>query len=117
MAGCRRVGMVPWSGQQTVQARLRLGREGEALSWLISGLVSDIGQNAIIDHVILRTTPQTSDRPEHKAHRAGEATCRVTFDRIRPPGIERSHARPAQMHLRPCWLDIAPASSANCHVH
>jgi hypothetical protein len=31
--------MVPWPGQQTVQARLRLGREGQALSRLISGAV------------------------------------------------------------------------------
>jgi hypothetical protein len=35
MARCRRMGVVPWPGQQTVQARLRLGREGEALSRLI----------------------------------------------------------------------------------
>ena len=87
MARCRRMGMVPWSGQQTVQARLRLGREGEALSWLISGLVSDIGQNAIIDHVIPRTAPQTSDRPEHKAHRAGEATWGEL-----PPARDRANA-------------------------
>jgi hypothetical protein len=32
MAHDGRIGMVPWQGQQTVQTRLRLGREGKALS-------------------------------------------------------------------------------------
>jgi hypothetical protein len=48
MAQGRRMGVVPWPGQQTVQARVRLGREGKALSRLISGLLTDIDRSWII---------------------------------------------------------------------
>jgi hypothetical protein len=37
MAHNGRMGMVPWQEQQTLQARLRLGREGKALSRLVDG--------------------------------------------------------------------------------